>query len=719
MGEWPAPMNAPGLCGYQVTRMRSSRSATLTGLAAIVMGVAGCSSAPLPRLAPPPPRSSVPPDRVVEIAAGAAHTCALRAGGTVDCWGSNEHGQLGLEGSATAWTPARVPGVDDAVHLAAGWGLTCARRREGTVRCWGSVRPGRRHAPGEVAGIAGATEIAVGRDRVCAVLADGGVACKAMDDAAPAARIAGIAGAKQLAAGAAHTCALLADRTVRCWGRNDQGQLGDGTQDPVTGVARVVDIDDAVRLGAALGGTCAFRANGDVDCWGELGMGRPTPEPWSLPWVDGMVGAAASISRACGLFADGSVQCVRESALPELRKVAGISDAVQVVAGFMHFCALGREGRVRCWGDGSEGHLGVAAAGSDVPRRVPGLDDARDLAIGDVPCAVRADGGVTCWGRSFRQRELPTAPRAVPGMSDAVRLATNGDGMCVLGKAGAVRCWGERLAWMGAPSEGDAVTALDALGASAGARSLAVGDGVACVVDADGRVRCAGRDDRGERAGSTDKSKKANVVPGLEPAVEVASVDGLVCARLVSGKVACWGAVAMEPGPSDEMESVSEGEEVGFAYGIPWMRNVRRKVRPVVQRTPRLLPGIEGGSWLGRVHDRLCAVRGDDTLCWSRDTALATKPIAGLVGAVALSGRCAVLGDGRVACFDSSADKAPVEPTIVPGLTDVVQVATRFSFACARKRDGSVWCWGSNERGWFGDGGDWGWREAPVEPALP
>jgi alpha-tubulin suppressor-like RCC1 family protein len=41
--------------------------------------------------------------------------------------------------------------------------------------------------------------------------------------------IAGVAGATAVSVGKTHACAVLGDRSLRCWGDNEYGQLGDGT----------------------------------------------------------------------------------------------------------------------------------------------------------------------------------------------------------------------------------------------------------------------------------------------------------------------------------------------------------------------------------------------------------------------------------------------------------------------------------------------------------
>jgi alpha-tubulin suppressor-like RCC1 family protein len=78
------------------------------------------------------------------IAAGYGDTCAIRVGGTLWCWGINNNGQLGLGyytvgPGAGISTPQQVTSPAGAgwATIATGWAHTCAIRAGGTLWCWG------------------------------------------------------------------------------------------------------------------------------------------------------------------------------------------------------------------------------------------------------------------------------------------------------------------------------------------------------------------------------------------------------------------------------------------------------------------------------------------------------------------------------------------------------------------------------------------------------
>src|SRR5207253_1880032 len=60
-------------------------------------------------------------------------------------------------------------------------------------------------------------------------------------------------------------------------------------------------------------------------------------------------------------------------------------------------------------------------------------------------------------------------------------------------------------------------------------------------------------------------------------------------------------------------------------------------------------------------------------------------------------------------------------PTLVAGLTDAREVISGEYFNCARRGDGTVWCWGNNDVAQLGDGPQFTARPtpAPGASALP
>ena len=87
--------------------------------------------------------SSVPVNVVLNketlaIAADDGHTCALIRGGSVKCWGHNNHGQLGNNWNGDSWTPVDVVGLSSGVEaITVGLDYTCALTSDWTAKCWG------------------------------------------------------------------------------------------------------------------------------------------------------------------------------------------------------------------------------------------------------------------------------------------------------------------------------------------------------------------------------------------------------------------------------------------------------------------------------------------------------------------------------------------------------------------------------------------------------
>ncbi|MDF2696817.1 MAG: regulator of chromosome condensation, partial [Labilithrix sp.] len=132
-------------------------------------------------------------------------------------------------------------------------------------------------------------------------------------------------------------------------------------------------------------------------------------------------------------------------------KPAGITGAVQVVAGDRHGCVLTKGQTVSCWGMNDAGQLGIK---SDIephkkPVAVPGISGAVRIIAGEAStCALLGDGSVRCWGSNgegelgLGMRSSDERPAKVTALSDVAHVCLASAHGCALTKQNQLLCWG-------------------------------------------------------------------------------------------------------------------------------------------------------------------------------------------------------------------------------------------------------------------------------------
>jgi alpha-tubulin suppressor-like RCC1 family protein len=238
-----------------------------------------------------------------------------------------------------------------------------------------------------------------------------------------------LTGAKSVKAGCDHGLALKTDGTVYAWGRNLEGQLGNGTNDS-SDVPVKAKIDNVKAISAGCGHSLALKENGTVWAWGynRFGqLGNDTSDantdrnvPVKVATLGtGAKGVAAGDDFSVALMKDGTVRSWGDNYFGQLGNgtsgadtnrtkpvsVANLSGVGAVAAGGNHSLALLASGRVKSWGYNFQGQLGNGTHGDSTDRRTPGnvigLEDVRSITGGSYhSLAVLESGRVRSWGDS-------------------------------------------------------------------------------------------------------------------------------------------------------------------------------------------------------------------------------------------------------------------------------------------------------------------------------
>jgi alpha-tubulin suppressor-like RCC1 family protein len=596
-----------------------------------------------------------------------------------------------------------------------------------------------------------------------------------------------LSGATEVAAGLDFTCAIVRDGLVVCWGSNAKGQLGDGTNIRRLAPTPVVGIDDAVQVEAGDDFACALRRNGKVGCWGsrrtgQLGDGGGLPDcsepeasctdpesttPRDVVGVTDATQIAAGRSHACARLRDGSVRCWGNNNRGELGgvTVAGAStlplipigldgSVVHLVAGGEHTCAIQSQGTVRCWGANDAGQLGSGSTStSSPPVAVAGLAGALRLSADRrATCATISTGTLfrtetRCWGENARGQlgdgslERSTTPSTVAGLDDASDVDGGHQHTCALRYTGEVRCWGANIyGELGDGTKDERPLPVDVRGV-AGATRVSSGFGHSCAVVLAGQVQCWGDNSFGQLGnGRADLGSPTPITvtaptslpltPPTEPPAPVSLVAEPVstgidhsCAVL-GGGLRCWGfnsSGQLGDGTTTSAQSPTIVDGIGGSGSLGGVVQVSAGAT----HTCAVLATRQVACWGNNGGGKL----GDGTTTNRRSPALVRDVGGGgtlgnvVQVSVGSAHTCAVLGDGRVACWGNNATGAlgaglavssSNVPVAVVGMADAAQVAAGVDHSCALRRDRTVSCWGSDVQGQLGSGVGPGDSPTPV-----
>jgi alpha-tubulin suppressor-like RCC1 family protein len=329
----------------------------------------------------------------------------------------------------------------------------------------------------------------------------------------------------RVGAGGGHSIGLRANATLRAWGRNGNGQLGDGTFDARNDAVDVVGLTDVATFSVGADHTLAIRANGEVWAWGRN--------------RDGQLGDGTTADRA-------TPQPVR--GLAPARAVAASLEPVRSFS-----LAVLADGTVRAWGDNTFGQLGDGTV-TDRPTPVQSgsLTEMASVAAGSRHAlALRRDGAVWAWGANvFGQlgdgtttASLVPLPIAMP--APIVAIAAGGHSSLALTGTGQVLAWGFNVSGGIGDGTTENRTAPVAVQLPAPAIAIAAAwDGHALALLADGRVFAWGFNEYGQCGFGTDTPAEPapGPVTGLPPnVVAIGAGANHSLALDAAGNVWAWG----------------------------------------------------------------------------------------------------------------------------------------------------------------------------------
>jgi alpha-tubulin suppressor-like RCC1 family protein len=451
------------------------------------------------------------PGQVIEVGAGAEHTCAIvknEEKNSVYCWGLNREGQLGI-GSTSEWEPmgdligpTLVPGTEGAIKINLGESHTTILKESGQIQSWGKNTNGqlgngaffRRQLPIHLNSTYPILEqpiedIVFGDYFTCTLMANGSVYCWGgnwygqvgkgdLDYAAEPVKIFD-SGVKAITATEDMICSILMSSEIKCWGINYDNRLGTDIDQPILSTPAYVLNEDGTNFTGAIGFSnskgypCVINEENNILCWGYYKGQYPDVEVITYP-----------------------------SPIDQF----GDENIISYTSSRNHSCFVNELGDVYCWGFNYNGELGLGYADYELhttPTKVESLnaDIIEVSATKDMTCALSSLREVYCWGGGSY---FMYTPQKVDGLNLGVdSISTNNSYIsyshtCVILQGSrSVKCFGDNnYSQLGDGTYrfyGD-IEPVDVLGLEGNVKKVRVCGASSCAIFDSGAAACWGFD---------------------------------------------------------------------------------------------------------------------------------------------------------------------------------------------------------------------------------
>ncbi|MFM7679438.1 MAG: hypothetical protein ACKO83_11380, partial [Roseiflexaceae bacterium] len=459
----------------------------------------------------------------------------------------------------------------------------------------------------------------------------------------------------------------------------------------------------------------AIDGYGNVRAWGCQNSGAVTADygQCTIPGQLKSSAIAAGWTHSLALTTAGTVVAWGDNSAGQATVPAGLSGVTAIVAGAYHSMALKSDGTVLAWGCNK---TGVDTRQCAVPA---GLSNVVAIAAGDQDSmALKADGTVVCWGRNYGSKcpnsttdflATPTSTTIGAATLTVTRTLTRSATRTITPT----------------PSQTPTRTAIPF--GSLSFSKITLNYGAACALASIGNVYCWGSNWRYGQLGIGSPMPSSgfsyNPVPVVMPAgVTFTDIDAdgyNACALTSTGAAYCWGD-NNDYGKGNLGNGTTTWSSMPVAVSMP--TGVTFVQIDVGSRTTCALTAAgQAYCWGDNNYGQLGNGKTGLQQGWSTTPVAVQLPVEGMDTAVftniSTSGAttCAVSTTGAVYCWGmSDLGQAgnggavggwwhlPRQVSLPAGVT-ITRVHVGGS-TCAVATSGSAYCWGNNQFGAFGNG---------------